>query len=106
MHSLRETQAKDGRFETLLSDPTAGIDCTMEPTYEEVVEGHSSKRTRTEERINYLKVKWQNRCKTIEGIGILCRGKPWDICNQKLTLSLQPKSMRALASTEESILLI
>ena len=30
-----------------------------------------------------MKVNWQNRCKKVDEIGILCEDKPWGICEQK-----------------------
>ena len=59
-----------------------------EPTYEEPVKNHTQATERDRKvRNQQLKVNWQNRCKKVEEIGILCGDKPWGICEQK-TISL------------------
>ena len=61
-----------------------------EPTYEEPVENHTQATERDRNvRNQQLKVNWQNRCKKVEEIEILCGcgDKPWGICEQK-TISL------------------
>ena len=40
------------------------------------------KRSETKKRNQLLKLKWQNRCKKIDEIGILCGDELWDICDQ------------------------
>ena len=59
-----------------------------EPVYQEPVENHTQATERDRKvRNQQLKVNWQNRCKKVEEIGILCGDKPWGICEQK-TISL------------------
>ena len=53
-------------------------------------------------RNQQLKVNWQNRCKKIEEIGILCGDKLWGICEQKsislLYLSIGTEGRRIFKS--------
>ena len=81
--------AKEGiQLDTLLNDPPATVTYPPEPTYEEPVENHTQATERDRKvRNQQLKVNWQNRCKKVEEIGILCGDKPWEICEQK-TISL------------------
>ena len=81
--------AKEGiQLDNLLKDPHATVTCPPEPTYEEPVENHTQATERDQKvRNQQLKVNWQNRCKKVEEIGILCGDKPWGICEQK-TISL------------------
>ena len=49
-----------------------------------------------------MKVSWQNRCKKVDEIGILCGDKPWGICEQKaislLYLSIGTEGRRIFKS--------
>ena len=77
--------AKEGiQLDNLLNDPTPAVTYPTEPIYEEPVENHTQATERDRKvRNQQLKVNWQNRCKKIEEIGILCGDKPWGICEQK-----------------------
>ena len=72
------------QLDTLLDDPPASVTYPPEPVYEEPVENHTQATERDRKvRNQQLKVNWQNRCKKVEEIGILCGDKPWGICEQK-----------------------
>ena len=72
------------QLENLLNDPPTAVTYPSEPTYEEPVENHMQATERDRKiRNQQLKVNWQNRCKKIDEIGILCGDKPWAICEQK-----------------------
>ena len=78
--------AKEGiQIDNLQNDPPTAATYPSEPIYEEPVENHTQA-TETDRKIRnqQLKVIWQNRCKKIEEINILCGYKPWGICEQKL----------------------
>ena len=77
--------AKEGiQLDNLLNDPQAAVTYPPEPLYEEPVENNTQATERDRKvRNQQLKVNWQNRCKKIEEIGILCGDKPWGICEQK-----------------------
>ena len=81
--------AKEGtQLDNLLNDPPRAVAYPPEPIYEETVENHTQATERDRKIPNQqLKVNWQNRCKKIEEIGILCGDKPWGIREQK-TISL------------------
>ena len=81
--------AKEGiQLDNLLNDPPSTVTYPLEPIYEEPVENHTQATERDRKvRNQQLKVNWQNRCKKVEEIGILCGDKPWGICEQK-TISL------------------
>ena len=81
--------AKEGiQLDNQLNDPPSTVTYPPEPTYEEPVEKHTQATERDRKvRNQQLKVNWQNRCKKIDEIGILCGDKPWGICEQK-TISL------------------
>ena len=54
------------------------------PVYEAPVENHTQPTERDRKiRNQQLKVTWQNKCKKIDEIGILCGDKPWKIANRK-----------------------
>ena len=76
--------AKEGiQLDNLLNDPPAAVTYPPEPIYEEPVENHTQAAERDRKvRNQQLKVNWQNRCKKIEEIGMLCGDKPWGICEQ------------------------
>ena len=81
--------AKEGiQLDNLLNDHPSTETYPPEPTYEEPVENHTQATERDRKvRKQQLKVNWQNRCKKVDEIGILCGDKPWGICEQK-TISL------------------
>ena len=65
--------------------PTAGT-YPPEPLYEESVENPTQATERDTKVCNQqLKVTWQNRCKKIDKIGILCGDRLWEHCDQKAT---------------------
>ena len=66
--------AKKGiQLENLWKDPPTAVTYPLEPTYEEPVENHTQANERDRKfRNQQLKVSWQNRCKKIDEIGILC----------------------------------
>ena len=76
---------KEGiQLDTLIDDPPATVTYAPEPVYEEPVENHTQVTERDRKvRNQQLKVNWQNRCKKVEEIGILCGDKPWGIYEQK-----------------------
>ena len=76
---------KEGiQLDNLLNDRPTAVTYPPEPNYEEPVENHTQATERDRKiRNQQLKVNWQNRCKTIEEIGIVCGDKPWGICEQK-----------------------
>ena len=66
------------QLEHLLNDPPATVTYPPEPIYEEPVENHTQATERERKiRNQQLNVNWQNRCKKIDEIGILCGDKPW-----------------------------
>ena len=77
--------AKEGiQLDNLLIDQPSAVTYPPEPTYEEPVENHTQATERDRKiRNQQLKLSWQNRCKKIEEIDILCGDKPWGICEQK-----------------------
>ena len=70
--------AKEGiQFDLLLNGSHSTVPHPPEPTYEEPVENHTQATERDRKVRNHqLKVNWQNRCKKIDEIGILCGDKP------------------------------
>ena len=82
--------AKEGiQLDILLNDPPAAITYPPEPTYDEPVENHTQATERDRKVGNQqLKVNWQNRCKKIEEVGILCGDKLWGMCEQKNDISI------------------
>ena len=76
---------KEGiQLENLLNDPPTAVTYPPEPSKEEPVANHTQATERNRKiRNQQLKVNWQNRCKKIDEIGILCGDKPWGICEQK-----------------------
>ena len=96
--------AKEGiQLDTLLDDPPATVTYPPEPVYEEPVENHTQATERDRKvRNQQLKVNWQNRCKKVVEIGILCGDKPWGICEQKaislLYLSIGTEGRRIFES--------
>ena len=96
--------AKEGiQLDTLLDDPPATVTYPPEPVYEELVENHTQATERDRKvRNQQLKVNWQNRCKKVEEIGLLCGDKPWGICEQKtislLSLSIGTEGRRIFKS--------
>ena len=96
--------AKEGiELDNLLNDPPTAVTYPPEPTYEEPVENHTQATERDRKiRNQQLKVNWKNRCTKIEEIGILCRDKPWGICEQKsislLYLSIGTEGRRIFKS--------
>ena len=94
---------KEGiQLENLLNDPP-------EPTYKEPVENHTQATEGEKIRNQQLKVNWQNRCKKIDEIGILCGDKPWGICEQKsislLYLSIGKERRRIFKSKHPHFLI-
>ena len=77
--------AKEGiQLDNLLNDPPLTVTYPSELTYEDPVENHTQATERDRKVCNQqLKVNWQNRCKKVDEIGILCGDKPWEICEQK-----------------------
>ena len=77
--------AKEGiQIETLINGPPSAVTYPPEPTYEGPVENHTQATERDRKvRNQQLKVNWQNRCKKINEIDILCGDKPWELCEQK-----------------------
>ena len=77
--------AKEGiQLDHLLNGPLSTVTYRTEPTYEKPVENHTQATERNRKvRNQQLKVIWQNRCKKIDEIGILCGDKPWGFCEQK-----------------------
>ena len=72
------------QLEHMLNGKRSTVTYPPEPTYEEPVENHTQATKRDRKiRNQILKVKWQNRCKKISEIGILCGDKPWGYCEQK-----------------------
>ena len=72
------------QLELLLNGPPSTVTFPPEPTYEEPVENPTQATEKDRKvRNQHLKVNWQNRCKKIDEIGILCGDKPWGICEQK-----------------------
>ena len=96
--------AKKGiQLDNLLYDPPSTVTYPHEPTYEEPVENHTQGTERDRKvRNQQLKVNWQNRCKKIDEIGILCGDKPCGICEQKtislLYLSIETEEQRIFKS--------
>ena len=96
--------AKEGiQLEHLLNEPPATVTYPTEPTYEEPVENHTQANERDRKiRNQQLKLNWQNRCKKIDEIGILCGDKPRGICEQKsislLYLSIGTEGRRIFKS--------
>ena len=91
------------QLDNLLNDPSAAVTYPPEPIYEEPVENHTQATERDRKvRNQQLKVNWQNRCKKIEEIGILCGDKSWGICEQKsislLYLSIGTEGRRIFKS--------
>ena len=76
--------AKEGiQLDNLLNDPPSTVTYPPEPTYEEPVESHTQATERDRKvRNQQLRVNWQNRCKKVDEIGILCGDKPWGICEK------------------------
>ena len=79
--------AKEGiQLETLLNGPPPAVTYPPEPTYKQPVENHThTQATERDRKVRNqkLKVNWQNRCKKIDEIGILCGDKPWEHCEYK-----------------------
>ena len=73
------------QLDNLLNDPPSTITYSPEPNYEEPVTQATERDWKV--RNQQLKVNWQNRCKKVDEIGILCGDKPWGISEQK-TISL------------------
>ena len=74
------------QLENLLNDTSIAVSYPLEPTYEEPVESHTQATERNRKILNQqLIVNWQNRCKKVDGIGILCGHIQWGICEQKST---------------------
>ena len=82
--------AKEGiQLEHLLNRPHSTVTYPPEPTYEELVENHTQSTERYRKvRNQQSNVNWQNQSKKVNEIGILCRDKPWGICDQKSALLL------------------
>ena len=96
--------AKEGiQLELLLKEPPATVTYPPEPTYEEPVENHTQATEMYRKvRNQQLKVNWQNRCKKIDEVSILCGDKPWGIWEQKsvslLYLSIKTDGHRIFKS--------
>ena len=72
------------QLEILLNGPPPAVKYPPEPVYEEPMENHTQATERdVKVRNQQLEVNWQNRCKKITEIGILCGDKPWEHCEQK-----------------------
>ena len=96
--------AKEGiQLELLLKEPPATVTYPLELTYEEPLENHTEA-TERDRKVRYqqLKLNWQNRCKEMDEVGILCGDKPWGICEQKsvslLYLSIGTEGRRIFKS--------
>ena len=68
----------------LLADPTENVILHLEPAYEDAVENPTAqserdRRTRNEQ----AKTARKNNCQRIIAVAILCRDKPWKLCNRK-----------------------
>ena len=96
--------AKEGiQLDNLLTEPPSTVTYPPEPTYEDPVENHTQATERDRKvRNQQLKVNWQNRCKKVDEIGILCGEKTWGICEQKaislLYLSIGTEGRRIFKS--------
>ena len=79
--------AIDGiQLEIFLNGPPTGFTYPPKFFYEESVENHTQATEHDQKiRNQQLKVTWQNRCKKIDEIGILCDDEPWEHCDQKAT---------------------
>ena len=72
------------QLEFLLNGPPPTVTYPPEPTCEEPVEKHTQATERDRKvRNQQLNVNWQNRCKKIDEVDILCGDKTWGICEQK-----------------------
>ena len=72
------------QLENLINGPFPAVTYPPEPTYKEPAENHTQTTERDRKvRNQQLKINWQNRCKNIDEIGILCRDKPWGHCEHK-----------------------
>ena len=83
--------------------PPSAVTYPPEPTYEEPVKNNTQATERDQKvRNQQLKVNWQNRCKKIDEIGVLCGDKPWELCKQKavslLDLCLKTEGLRIFKS--------
>ena len=68
----------------LLKRPPTTVTNPPELVYKEPVKTHTRETERDRKiRNQQLKATWQNRCKKIDEIGILCDDKPWEHCDQK-----------------------
>ena len=96
--------AKEGiQLDNLLNDPPTTVTYPPEPTYKDPLKNHTQATERDRKvRNQQLKVNWQNRCKKVDEIGILCGDKPWGICEQKaislLYLSIGTEGRRIFKS--------
>ena len=65
------------QIELLLNGPLSTVIYPPKPTNEEPVQNHTQA-TERDRKVNNqrLNVNWQNRCKRIDEIGILCGDKP------------------------------
>ena len=93
-----------------LENPPTAVTYQPEPTYEKPVENHTQA-TEGDRKIRnqQLKVNWQNCCKKIDEIGVLCGDKPWGICEQKsislLYLSIGTEKRRIFKSKHPHLLI-
>ena len=69
-------------LKTLLNRPPTTVTDPSEPVFEEPVEQHTQA-TERDRKIRKSKLTWQNRCKKIDDIGIMCGDKLWEHCEQK-----------------------
>ena len=94
---------KGSQLELLFNGPPSTLTYLTEPTYKETVENHTQATARDRKvRNQQLKLNWQNRCKKIDEVGILCGDKHWGICKQKsvslLYLSIRTEGRRIFKS--------
>ena len=91
MNATMAFLAKEGiQLETLLNGPPPEITYSSDSLHEEPVENYTQATERGRKvRNQQLKLTWQNRCKTIDKIGILCGAgiNPGNTTNKKLHLS-------------------
>ena len=88
-------------IDTLLQPKPTTVRLPVEPKYEMPIEDTTDEAER-ERRIrnNQLKLQWELKCHKITKAGILCRERPWNLCDQKcvslLYLSIGTEGRRLL----------
>ena len=90
--------AKGGTKMEILNGPPKKVTYPPEPLHEEPVDNHTQATERDRKiRNEQVKVKWQNRCKKIDEIGILCGDKPLRSKGDFTSLSLHRNRKQTLA---------